>query len=132
MLDKIIPALIGATAGLLSFLFIGWTEGQKQFEIQKANAYVSFIRDSWVDNADKAGTAYLKAVSALTIYSSREVLAAHALYVAENCAGRADPPPCRLRWAELVNAMRESLGERHASEQSIIAALWGTAADAGL
>jgi hypothetical protein len=122
VLDSIVPALIGAVVGLLSFFSAGWLEGEKQFEIKKADAYVEFIQKAW--GTDQI--AYIRPISAITVYAPPDVLDSFAAYRSQGtCGGEPEPPECQDLWAKMVNAMRRSLNGSDANRQSIVDALWG-------
>ena len=133
ILDKVMPALIGAMAGLLSFLFVGYTEGARQFQVKRAEAYATFIRDSWgrdqASGEDQApeedeGLVLVRAVSGLTVYATEDVIETYAIYI-KDCGLGVDSSACRGLWADVVNRMRTSLGEDAVDRQVIIQALYG-------
>jgi hypothetical protein len=83
MLDKILPAitgLIGALVGVSAFVFVGWTEGQKQYQIKKAETYAEFASSSWGGPDAGDDIAYVRAASRLTIYADDSVLTAFGAY----------------------------------------------------
>ena len=83
--------------------------------------------DAWdaLSDDEKNGVAYIDAISALTVFVDARVLKAYARYEKENCPERQDPPECRAMWAEVVNAMRESLTQDRVRPSWIKKVLWG-------
>jgi hypothetical protein len=118
LLPNIVTTILGA--GLLSFLFVSWTEKNRQFEVNKAEAYVNFLKYTWNSNMFSDATEaqrennveYLRSVSALTVYAPKGVLNAYHDYA--NCAARAGSS----------NEMRDSLGEDKVDNQILVEALW--------
>jgi hypothetical protein len=128
MVEKILPAitgLIGAVLGVTAFLLVGWTEGQKQYQIKKVEAYISFAENSWGGSGQEDQMAFLRAVSGLTVFADEPVLASLGAYNEANCSAQSDTADCKSLWADVVNAMRRSINQPPASVTTIVRSLWG-------
>lgn len=126
MWDKIGPAISALLGGFLgaalTLATVGWTQGEKLAQINRAKALAEFAEAAWGDDR----LLYDRKVRALTVYASPEVIRNHAKWVQRHCndTDRSKTPECQKAWAREVAAMREDSGVLPVQRRHIVDAIW--------
>ncbi len=120
---SIVSAILGGLVATgVTLVSVGWSEAEKQAELNRAQALADFAEATWGDDRQQ----YDRKVSSLTVYASPEVIQAHALWVQAHCNDtvRSGSDRCKGLWADVVIAMRAEIGMRPVDKRLIVEAIW--------
>lgn len=126
MSNSVVPIVSAILGGLvatgITLGTVGWSEAEKQAELSRAKALAEFAEAAWGDDR----LAYDRKVSSLTVYASRGVIHAQALWVQAHCNDtlRSSTDRCKDLWADVITAMRQEIGLPLVEKRLIIDAIW--------
>ncbi|HJQ85140.1 MAG TPA: hypothetical protein VKA21_13740 [Candidatus Binatia bacterium] len=126
--DKVVAGLFGIAGTLLgsalTLLTVGWVESQKALEQRRAEAAGKYVEAAWGPDDEAARLAHIRALSLLSVYGSPEVLAVVRDYGVSGCAPKTDEA-CKRKWATVVQALRQMVGETPVPDEVITQTVWG-------